>query len=38
MNCPLCGKMHDVEERTRVAFLIIKGEEVRKSEQLSVNS
>lgn len=33
MNCPLCGKMHDVEERTRVASLTIKGEEVSYRER-----
>ena len=28
IECPLCGKIHDVEERTRIAKIIIKGESV----------
>ena len=28
MECPLCDKMHEVEERKRSATMIIKGEEV----------
>lgn len=28
IECPLCGKVHDVEERTRIAKIIIKGERV----------
>lgn len=28
MECPLCDKIHEIEERTRVAKIIIKGEEV----------
>lgn len=28
MECPLCDKIHEIEERTRIAKTIIKGEEV----------
>ena len=28
MECPLCDKMHEVEERKRFATMIIKDEEV----------
>lgn len=28
MECPLCDKIHEIEERTRIARTIIKGEEV----------
>ena len=28
MDCPICDKVHEVEERTRITELIIKGEEV----------
>lgn len=28
MDCPLCDKVHEIEERTRIAKIIIKGEEV----------
>jgi len=27
MNCPLCDKMHEVEERKRVTSIELKGEE-----------
>lgn len=32
MECPMCGKIHEVEERKRVAHTIIKGEEVAYEE------
>lgn len=32
MECPLCDKVHEVEERTRIAKTIIKGEEVNYEE------
>ena len=28
MNCPLCDKVHEIEERKRTTSIIIKGEEV----------
>lgn len=28
MECPLCDKVHEIEERARIAKTIIKGEEV----------
>lgn len=28
MECPLCDKVHEIEERTRIAKIIIKGEEI----------
>ena len=28
MNCPLCDKTHEVEERKRVTSIVLKGEEV----------
>ena len=28
MECPLCGKVHEIQERTRIAQTIIKGEEI----------
>lgn len=28
IECPFCDKVHDVEERTRIAKTIIKGESV----------
>ena len=28
MECPICEKVHEIEERTRITELIIKGEEV----------
>ena len=28
MECPICDKVHEIEERTRITELIIKGEEV----------
>ena len=28
MDCPICDKIHEIEERTRIAKTIIKGEEV----------
>ena len=28
MNCPLCDKMHEIEERKRTTSITIKGEEV----------
>lgn len=33
MDCPLCGKAHEVEERKRFATLIVKGEEVTYEER-----
>lgn len=33
MNCPLCDKMHDVEERERLTTIIIKGEETAYKER-----
>lgn len=32
MNCPLCDKMHEVEERERITSITIKGEEVTYKE------
>lgn len=32
MECPLCDKLHEVEQRTRVASIIIKGEEIKYNE------
>ena len=32
MECPLCDKIHEVEERTRITKIIIKGEEVNYEE------
>ena len=32
MECPLCDKIHEIEERTRIAKTIIKGEEVNYEE------
>ena len=32
MECPLCDKVHEVEERARIAKIIIKGEEVNYEE------
>ena len=32
MECPLCGKVHEIEERTRIAKTIIKGEEINYEE------
>lgn len=32
MECPLCDKTHEIEERTRVTKTIIKGEEVNYEE------
>lgn len=32
MECPLCDKIHEVEERTRIAKTIIKGEKVNYKE------
>lgn len=32
MECPLCDKVHEIEERTRVTKTIIKGEEVNYEE------
>lgn len=32
MECPLCDRVHDVEERVRIASTIIKGEEVEYEE------
>ena len=32
MECPLCDKIHEIEERTRIAKTIIKGEEVNYKE------
>ena len=33
MECPLCDKVHEVEERTRTASIIIKGEKVTYQER-----
>lgn len=33
MNCPLCDKTHEVEERKRIATIVIKGEEVAYEER-----
>lgn len=33
MDCPLCGKTHEVEERKRVASIVLKGEEVTYEER-----
>lgn len=33
MNCPLCDKTHEVEERKRVASIVLKGEEVSYEER-----
>lgn len=33
MNCPLCGKTHEVEERKRVTSIVLKGEEVTYEEK-----
>ncbi len=33
MNCPLCDKTHEVEERRRIASITIKGEEVSYKER-----
>ena len=33
MNCPLCDKTHEVEERKRVASIVLKGEEVTYNER-----
>ena len=32
MECPLCDKVHEIEERTRIVKTIIKGEEVSYEE------
>lgn len=32
MECPLCDKIHEIEERTRIAKTIIKGKEIGYSE------
>lgn len=32
MNCPLCDKIHEVEERKRVTSIVLKGEEVTYEE------
>lgn len=29
MDCPLCGKYHEVTEKTRLATVMIKGEDVQ---------
>ena len=33
MDCPLCDKTHEVEERKRFATIILKGEEVTYEER-----
>ena len=33
MNCPVCDKTHEVEERKRIATVMIKGEEVAYEER-----
>jgi len=32
-DCPLCDKVHEIEERKRAAALIIKGEQVTYEER-----
>lgn len=32
MECPICDKLHEIEERTRIAKTIIKGEEISYEE------
>ena len=33
MDCPLCGKAHEVEERKRFATILLKGDEVNYEER-----
>ncbi len=33
MNCPICGKTHEVEERKKIATITIKGEDVTYEER-----
>lgn len=33
MNCPLCGKTHEVEERKRISSIVLKGEEINYEER-----
>ena len=33
LDCPICGKMHEVEERKEITTTIIKGEEVAYEER-----
>lgn len=33
MNCPICDKTHEVEERKRATIITIKGEEVSYEEK-----
>lgn len=33
LDCPICGKTHEVEERQRMASMVIKGEEVSYKER-----
>ncbi len=33
MDCPLCGRTHEVEERKRITSIILKGEEVTYEER-----
>lgn len=33
MNCPLCDKTHEVEERKRVTSIVLKGEEITYQER-----
>ncbi|MBR2948519.1 MAG: DUF4065 domain-containing protein [Lachnospiraceae bacterium] len=33
MHCPLCEKMHEVEERKRITSIVLKGEEVTYEER-----
>ena len=33
MNCPLCNKEHEIEERIRTSTITIKGEEVTYTER-----
>ena len=33
MNCPLCDKVHEVEERKRMTSIVLKGEEVTYEER-----
>lgn len=33
MDCPLCGKTHEVEERKRVTSIVLKDEEVTYEER-----
>ena len=36
MMCPLCDKVHEIEERMRTAAMVIKGEEVLYEERFFI--